>query len=75
MNRETFSKKIKASVMPVQPGITQVDHGDVPVTVRLARLCHSYMPVEPRWNPSLNPVSHQCYKTLINEGYKLQLNI
>ena len=51
MNRETFSKKtIKASVMPVQPGITQVDHGDVPVTVGLAR-----------WSPGGTPVSTRCH--------------
>ena len=71
MNRETFSKKNKS----LGHGITQVDHGDVPVTVGSARLCHSYKPVEPRWHSGVNPVSHQCYKTLINEGYKLQLNI
>ena len=32
--------------MPVQPGVTKVLHGDVPVTAGTAQLCHGYMPVE-----------------------------
>ena len=62
MNGETFFKKIEASVMPVKSGITQVDHGDAPVTVGLARLCHSYMPVEPRWHPGVTSVIQDTNK-------------
>ena len=58
-----------------EPSITQVDHSGVPVTGGSFRLCHSSMPVEPRWHPGVNPASHQCYKTLLNEDYQLQLNI
>ena len=52
--------------MPVQPGITQVDHGDVPVTVGSARLCHSYYacgaPVAPRCQPGVTSVLQDTNK-------------